>query len=92
MTKTLDKIQKIRTKISDLNLKIKDIQDNCFHPIVKRIAKSNSGNYDPHADSYWYEFYCQECGKYWQEDQTEYNNRMRSENFVWEHRRTIIKE
>ena len=41
----------------------------CKHPSVSKVARSNTGNYDPHADSYWYACSCPDCGKKWDEDQ-----------------------
>jgi hypothetical protein len=43
------------------------IQEICYHPDVVKTHKSNTGNYDPHADCYWTEFKCPDCGKWWSE-------------------------
>lgn len=42
---------------------------SCQHPSATRTARANTGNYDPSADCYWYEFRCPDCGKFWTEDQ-----------------------
>lgn len=47
----------------------KDLQEICNHPNVDKKYKGNSGNYDPSADSYWIEYRCPDCGKFWIEDQ-----------------------
>lgn len=45
------------------------LQSLCNHPNVKKEYKSNTGNYDPSADSYWIEFRCPDCRKRWIEEQ-----------------------
>lgn len=47
---------------------LREIQAACDHPNVNKVHKSNTGNYDPHADCYWTEFVCPDCGKFWHED------------------------
>lgn len=46
-----------------------DLQKQCNHVNVDETYKGNSGNYDPSADSYWIEYKCSDCGKFWREDQ-----------------------
>lgn len=46
-----------------------ELQNHCNHVNVDKQYKGNSGNYDPTADSYWIEFKCSDCGKFWIEDQ-----------------------
>lgn len=57
--------------------KITQYQSECSHGNHVKIAKSDTGNWCPQDDSYWYEITCQDCGKYWHEDQREYMNKMR---------------
>ena len=45
------------------------LRSQCGHYDVKKIARSNTGNYDPSADSYWYDCTCPDCDKFWMEDQ-----------------------
>jgi len=45
------------------------LQALCKHPNVEKEYKSNTGNYDPSADSYWIEFRCPDCRKRWSIDQ-----------------------
>jgi len=69
-------IDYIRWKVAQIKQDIKKlyeaealIQAQCRHPNLKKVAKSNTGNYDPHANCYWYEFKCPDCKKQWEEDQ-----------------------
>ena len=48
---------------------LKMLQDKCTHPDVTKEYKSNTGNYDPSADSYWINLHCPDCDKRWREDQ-----------------------
>jgi hypothetical protein len=68
MTK-LTKVQKLRLKINALVDQITEIQDSCDHPNATKKGCSNTGNYDPSCDSYWYDCRCPDCDKFWQEDQ-----------------------
>lgn len=45
------------------------LQAVCQHPDVVKTYNSNTGNYDPSADSYWIDFFCPDCRKRWVEDQ-----------------------
>jgi len=47
----------------------KEIQEQCPHENCSEEYKGNSGNYDPTADSYWIEFRCADCDKFWIEEQ-----------------------
>lgn len=59
----------IREEIAKLHTELKQIQDKCPHTKASKIPKSDTGNYDPSQDSYWYERFCPDCFKYWHEDQ-----------------------
>lgn len=61
----------LKAEISERLEKIHKIQDQCNHPddTVECKARSNTGNWDPHDDSYWYELHCHSCDKRWDEDQ-----------------------
>ena len=65
---------------------------HCAHMNVEMTACANTGNYDPHADSYWYEFRCLDCNQYWHEDQLKYLDRERKNKFKWEKERNIVKK
>lgn len=47
----------------------KELQDSCPHGNVDEKYKGNSGNYDSSANSYWIEYCCLDCGKFWTEEQ-----------------------
>ena len=46
-----------------------ELQDICRHPTANKKYESNTGNYDPSADSYWIENRCPDCGKFWVTEQ-----------------------
>jgi hypothetical protein len=60
---------KLKAQISELNLKIAKIQEECSHPQYCLDVKhrSSTGNYDPSQDCYWTEYHCQLCDKHWSE-------------------------
>lgn len=45
------------------------LQTTCTHPVVEKTYRSNTGNYDPTADSYWIDFHCPDCRKRWRKEQ-----------------------
>ena len=49
--------------------RLSEFQENCQHTNVVKTPKSDTGNWDKYSDSYWYEFKCPDCGKFWREDQ-----------------------
>lgn len=59
----------IQVKKVKLHAQLLKLQDECQHPDVKKVARANTGNYDPSADSYWNDCKCPDCGKHWVEDQ-----------------------
>lgn len=64
-------VDRIKKQISKLETQIEEIQNECSHPKSARkiVNKASTGNYDPHADSYWAEHTCKLCKKEWTEDQ-----------------------
>jgi len=64
-------VHDIQEEIAELQRRLKRIQDECSHPKDCTIKKgaSNTGNYCPQDDSYWYDCYCELCNKRWTEDQ-----------------------
>lgn len=52
--------------------KLRMVQRRCKHKHGTRIARSNSGNYDPSADRYWFELRCPQCEYYEVVDQDKY--------------------
>lgn len=70
-SKVTKKLERIRDKIQLLRAEVKIIQDDmCGHVNFKKQYKGNTGNYDPHADSYWIEWECEDCGKMMNTEQT----------------------
>jgi hypothetical protein len=56
-------------KIETAQAQIRQLQASCPHPNVQKEYGSNTGNYDPSADSYWIDWNCPDCGKRWTTDQ-----------------------
>lgn len=52
-----------------LSEELHELQVLCTHPNVSKTYKGNTGNYDPSADSYWIDWKCPDCDKYWMTDQ-----------------------
>lgn len=75
----MNRVNKIKKQIKTLQKELKQIQDECSHPKVclEKEARSNTGNYDPSDDHYWYDLHCTLCGKRWSEDQESYNAKER---------------
>ena len=50
---------------------LEKLVEGCGHPhgSVVKVPHSNTGNYDPSADCYWFSCTCGVCGRQWQEDQ-----------------------
>lgn len=59
----------IQKNIDKWYQKEKELQNICPHTNVNKKYESNTGNYDPTADSYWITFHCPDCNKRWQTDQ-----------------------
>jgi hypothetical protein len=45
------------------------LQKICTHPNASVTHDSNTGNYDPSADSHWSIHSCPDCEKMWTEDE-----------------------
>lgn len=58
----------IETRIETLKNGLKTLQNYCHHPYVIKTSKSDTGNWCKTDDSYWTEFKCPDCGKFWIED------------------------
>lgn len=59
----------IMKQIDALEQEIYALQASCPHTHVDTKYGSNTGNYDPTADSYWIDFHCTDCDKRWQTPQ-----------------------
>lgn len=64
-----DNVLELMDQRDALNARIWAIQQACSHPGTVKTPHSDTGNYDPHADRYWYDCKCPVCLKQWQEDQ-----------------------
>lgn len=64
-------VERLQTEIRERNRQLLAIQEQCNHPPAARKteAGSNTGNYDPTADEYWYDHHCGLCGKFWRAPQ-----------------------
>lgn len=47
----------------------RDLQAACSHVNVSKKHCADTGNWDSYDDSYWIEYRCPDCGKFWSEDQ-----------------------
>lgn len=68
-TQIKEKFTSIVTRKTKLDDQLKKLQKNCVHFSLIKKNNSNTGNYDSSSNSYWTVFYCQDCGKYWEEEQ-----------------------
>lgn len=63
------KAKQLIEAVEKANLELSKYRSKCKHINTVKIPKSNTGNYDPHDDCYWFDCTCQDCGKKWNEDQ-----------------------
>jgi hypothetical protein len=68
MLKVSTRYQRLKAKADKIQQAIKDLQNECTHPNALRESKSFTGSYTE-SDSYWYEFKCPDCQKFWSKDQ-----------------------
>jgi uncharacterized protein CbrC (UPF0167 family) len=59
--------QKLENELARLSNELDALRQECSHTNATKKFRSNTGNYDPSADSEWYEFDCPDCGKHWSE-------------------------
>ncbi len=55
------KITAINNAMLDLVEMREKVRAECPHDNIKYTAGSNTGNYDPSCDSYWYDLECTDC-------------------------------
>lgn len=67
----LSEYDKLKASADEANTKLAAHVASCKHPkqYVTRVAGSNTGNWCPDDDSYWYDCTCSLCNSKWQEDQ-----------------------
>jgi len=63
--KTHEKVKLLEDTIYNIELMIGEIQAKCEHLNHEKQYGSNTGNYDPTADSYWITYKCKDCAKRW---------------------------
>jgi hypothetical protein len=61
--------ERLEKVLNDTYVELRELQKGCKHKHVVKTARSDTGNWCPSDDSYWYTFECPECGKYWTEEQ-----------------------
>jgi hypothetical protein len=63
------KLAGIDRRSEKLDGELAKLQATCQHPGLTKKHGSNTGNYDPTADSYWIDFHCPDCRARWREEQ-----------------------
>lgn len=63
------KYKSLKLQLEHINAQIDTLLSKCTHPNVNIQYKGDTGNYDPSADSYWIEYKCPDCGKFWTKEQ-----------------------
>lgn len=63
----MSRITEIKTQIANLTNELKQIQNECSHPVscVTGVYEANTGNWCPQDDSYWITLHCSLCDKRW---------------------------
>ena len=64
-----EEVKRVKDDISGLYRLLVHIQNNCPHEGLVGEYKGNTGNWDRNDDSYWVDFRCPVCEKFWTEDQ-----------------------
>lgn len=60
--KEYERLWAIKRKI---HTKLRTLQEVCNHPLAVKTPHADTGNWCKDDDSYWYEFQCPDCGKFW---------------------------
>lgn len=63
------KYKTITGRVSKLNEQLEELRSLCLHPNVDKKYRADTGNWDPHQDSYWIDWHCPDCGRRWRTDQ-----------------------
>ena len=61
----------IEQQIAQAYTSLKALQEECAHPALVGIFRSDTGNWSRSDDVYWVEFKCPDCGKRWDENQSD---------------------
>lgn len=62
----LKTIQRNQTKWDSAE---RELQNLCSHPNASKKYCSDTGNWDRSQDSFWIEYRCADCGKFWSVEQ-----------------------
>lgn len=62
------KANRILREIAELQAELRKHQDKCKHPSSSYQSKGDTGNWCPHDDCYWQEWFCPTCKKTWTVD------------------------
>jgi hypothetical protein len=65
--KISERLACIEARLEHWDGMLRELQQVCPHESVAKKYRGNTGSWD--GDSYWIEFTCQDCGKFWIEDQ-----------------------
>lgn len=63
------KLKSLKEQLAHVTKQIEELNSTCTHPDVDKKYRGDTGNYDPSANSYWIEYKCPDCGKFWTETQ-----------------------
>jgi len=59
------RMQRLQAKKQKIHEEIVAVQTAYPHADLKSTWGSDTGNWDPSADSYWKDYHCQDCDKRW---------------------------
>lgn len=65
----MTKVEKLKEEVSKLYAQIREIQEACPHTNSTKTARSDTGNWCKADDRYWYDCFCPDCQRVWDEDQ-----------------------
>ena len=65
----MNRVEKLKNKIIDIQLKIEKFQSECPHKNETNIRKGDTGNWCKQDDRYWTAHYCPDCQKSWETEQ-----------------------
>jgi hypothetical protein len=63
------KLARIQKHQERWDLAEKQLKELCSHPDTSKKHCGDTGNWDRNQDSYWIEYRCPDCGKFWSVDQ-----------------------
>jgi len=72
----LKNLKRAKARLEKASANFHGLQNKCKHPqgfLYKKYG-SDTGNWDPHQDCYWTDFFCTLCGKRWTLDGSVHND------------------